>query len=116
MYLNTIPQILYNEVLIFICNSHRYPPEKFPVYALRGAPAAFPVLPNHRQLQRYMEFSEGISRFCDKYINENFPGEKFIGIHLRNGNDWVSKHYTQTCYHESNTRMHFKLIRNLVQY
>ena len=68
---------------------YRYPPDKYPVYALRGAPAAFPVQPQYRELQRYMEFSEGISKVGDNYINETFRGEKYIGIHLRNGDDWV---------------------------
>ncbi len=67
----------------------RYPADKYPVYAMRGAPASFPVQPRDRDLQRYIEFSEGVSRVGDKYIADNFPDKPFIGIHLRNGMDWV---------------------------
>ncbi len=66
----------------------RFPPKQVPVLALRDAPAEFPVLSEHRHLQKYLEFNEGISKFGDKYIQENFPGERFLGLHLRNGHDW----------------------------
>ncbi len=69
--------------------SCRYSADKYPVYAMRGAPASFPVQPRDRDLQRYIEFSEGVSRVGDKYIADNFPNKPFVGIHLRNGMDWV---------------------------
>ena len=58
--------------------------------AMRGAPAGFPILAQHRHLQRYLVFSDKIEDEANKYISENFPNEKFIGIHLRNGPDWVN--------------------------
>ena len=72
---------------------HRYPADKYPVLAMRGAPAAFPIRPSHRDLQRYLVFAEKIDDDANKYIDENFPDKKFIGVHLRNGPDWASTFY-----------------------
>ncbi len=76
----------------------QFTPEVTPVLAITDAPGKFPVLSQDRHLQKYLEFSEGISRFADKYIEENFPGEKFLGLHLRNGRDWwdTCKYYLNT--------------------
>ena len=68
----------------------RYPPSVYPVLAMRGAPASFPVQPEHRQLQRHLVFSRRIEDEAQKYIDRHFAGKKFVGIHLRNGADWVS--------------------------
>ena len=65
-----------------------YPPQKYPVLAFRGAPAAFPVIPQHRHLQRYLKFTKEISSHGDDLINEHFGKAKFVGLHLRNGIDW----------------------------
>ena len=43
----------------------------------------------HRDFQRHLVFSDRVMEDANHYIDENFPGEKFIGIHLRNGADWV---------------------------
>ncbi|KAK3599884.1 hypothetical protein CHS0354_022457 [Potamilus streckersoni] len=66
-----------------------FPPEKYPVLALKGAPAAFPVQEENRDLQRYLQWSDTIKGEAEKYINQNFPNQTFVGIHLRNGLDWV---------------------------
>ena len=66
-----------------------YPPSDYPVIAMRGAPATYPILERHRHLQRHLVFSEHIEEEAQHYIDSNFPGEKFVGIHLRNGIDWV---------------------------
>ncbi|KAK3599883.1 hypothetical protein CHS0354_022457 [Potamilus streckersoni] len=65
-----------------------FPPEKYPVLALKGAPAAFPVQEENRDLQRYLQWSDTIKGEAEKYINQNFPNQTFVGIHLRNGLDW----------------------------
>ena len=57
---------------------------------MRGAPAPYPMIPADRSLQKYLVFSDRIQEEADKYINDNFSGEKFVGLHLRNGVDWVS--------------------------
>jgi len=57
---------------------------------MRGAPASFPVQPEHRELQRHLVFSRRIEDEAQKYIDKHFARKKFVGIHLRNGDDWVS--------------------------
>ena len=66
-----------------------YPPASFPVLALKGAPARFPMNVSHWPLQEFVVFSEEIEKKTDKFI-QGFIGEgkKFVGIHLRNGPDW----------------------------
>ena len=66
----------------------KYPGDKYPVLAFRGAPASFPVQPQHRSLQRHLVFTEEVTGPGDHYIKENFGKEKFVGLHLRNGIDW----------------------------
>jgi len=68
----------------------RYPPSVYPVLAMRGAPASFPMQSEHRHLQRYLTFSRRIDDEAQQYIDKHFPQKKFVGIHLRNGADWVS--------------------------
>ncbi|XP_064626465.1 GDP-fucose protein O-fucosyltransferase 1-like [Lineus longissimus] len=66
----------------------RFPPEKFPVYAFKGAPAHFPVEPRYVQLHKYLRWSDKIMDEAQTYIDKNFKDKKFIGIHLRNAMDW----------------------------
>ncbi|KAK2181134.1 hypothetical protein NP493_409g01017 [Ridgeia piscesae] len=70
--------------------NEEYPGDKYPVIAMRGAPAGFPISPADRQLQRYLVFSDKIENDANSYISKNFPDQKFVGIHLRNGADWVN--------------------------
>jgi peptide-O-fucosyltransferase len=78
---------MYFNLVKFILS--RFPPEKYPVLTFRGAPAAFPVQPKHRELQRYLVFSHRIQEEAYNYIESHFRGQKFVGLHLRNGADWV---------------------------
>ena len=71
----------------------RFPVEKYKVIALRGAPAPYPMLSSNRHLQQYLQVSDFIESEAQKFIDENFANQSFIGIHLRNGADWV-KQYT----------------------
>lgn len=86
-----------------------FPAGEFPVIALRGAPASFPVKARDRDNQRYMVWSDDIIKQVNEFLTETFgnfnsqfiellekslyfhnflDNEKFIGIHLRNGIDW----------------------------
>ena len=72
-----------------LCVDVRYPGDRFPVIALKGAPASFPVREEFVPLHQYLQWSEGLETQALNYITTNFPGETFVGIHLRNGPDWV---------------------------
>lgn len=67
----------------------KYPPAKWPVLAFTGAPASFPVQLENRGLQQYLAWSEEITEKADNFIKSKLPKGAFIGIHLRNGIDWV---------------------------
>ncbi|XP_076462292.1 GDP-fucose protein O-fucosyltransferase 1-like [Babylonia areolata] len=67
-----------------------YPGDMYPVIALKGAPASFPVTEEFVPLQQYLQWSEGLEKQAEDYIQAHFPGETFVGIHLRNGPDWVN--------------------------
>lgn len=67
----------------------RFPPSKHPVLAFRGAPASFPVEEQNRQPHAFLKWSEKINKEVDEYIHNTLPRGPFIGIHLRNGIDWV---------------------------
>ncbi|VEN61443.1 unnamed protein product [Callosobruchus maculatus] len=67
----------------------KYPPDKWPVLAFTGAPASFPIQQKNRILQKYLEWSDDIEEKANKFIKSNMPKGAFIGIHLRNGIDWV---------------------------
>jgi hypothetical protein len=69
----------------------RYPAESYPVLAFVGPPAAFPVAQHNAKLQKYMKWSHNYSTMADDFIQQNIPERPFIGIHLRNGPDFVSK-------------------------
>ena len=82
------------EGLLFSYEAHdawrrHYSAEAFPVIALPGAPAPYPMRRRNWPLQKYVSFSEDIKTQTDKFV-KGFIGEgkKFVGIHLRNGEDW----------------------------
>ena len=56
---------------------------------MRGAPATFPVAEEDVPLQQYLQWSDKIQGEIDGHIKEMFGDEPYVGIHLRNGVDWV---------------------------
>lgn len=66
----------------------KYPPNKWPVLAFSGAPAAFPVQAENRHLHKYLKWTDTYETRADDFIT-SMPKGAFIGIHLRNGIDWV---------------------------
>ena len=73
-----------------VCSYYRYTPEEYPVLAFTGAPARFPVEQHHTSHQKYLQWSDNIVSKVDKFIEENIGTEKYLGIHLRLGSDFVS--------------------------
>lgn len=70
-------------------NDYRLPVDKYPVVALRGAPAPFPMAEENIPLAKYLQWSDNIEEEVGSHIQKLMGNEKFIGIHLRNGVDWV---------------------------
>lgn len=58
--------------------------------AFVGPPAAFPVSQYNVKLQKYVKWSDNYSKMADDFIQQNVPERPFLGIHLRNGPDFVS--------------------------
>ncbi|XP_054721063.1 GDP-fucose protein O-fucosyltransferase 1-like [Uloborus diversus] len=67
----------------------RFPPEEYPVLAFTGAPAPFPVQEENRKLQEYLIWSDLVLKKAKDFIKSMEPKGPFVGIHLRNGMDWV---------------------------
>ena len=69
----------------------KYPASKWPVIAFTGAPASFPVRKNHLHLHQYLyNWNDEINKMADSFIKDNLPDGPFVGVHLRNGVDFVS--------------------------
>lgn len=66
-----------------------YPAETWPVLAFTGAPASFPVQLAHKPLQKCFNWNNNILNKVKTFIKEKLPKGAFVGIHLRNGIDWV---------------------------
>lgn len=56
-----------------------FPPSRYPVLALKGAPAPFPMLAEHRPLQKYMTWSEQILNEVKQHQQKLFNNEPYIG-------------------------------------
>lgn len=54
-----------------------------------GAPASFPVQEENRHLQKHLKWSDMVENAANSFIKKILPKGAFIGVHLRNGLDWV---------------------------
>lgn len=69
--------------------AERYPSDKWPVIAFTGAPASFPIQIENRELHKYLKWSVTIENAARDFIRNSLPKGAFMGIHLRNGIDWI---------------------------
>ncbi len=68
----------------------KYSPSDYPVLAFTGAPGAFPVIKENVRLQEYLKWSDDVeSRAIRFLLNKNKKNEFLIGLHMRNGIDFV---------------------------
>ena len=74
-------------VCLLVC---RFPVSEYPVIALMGAPGSFPVHEKDRWLQKFVQWSVKIEKKAKEFITSMLQNEPFVGIHLRNGIDFVS--------------------------
>lgn len=58
--------------------------------AFVGPPSAFPVEEQNVPLQEYLIWQDDIEKRSKDFIT-SLPKGPFIGIHIRNGADWVSE-------------------------
>ncbi|RVE47762.1 hypothetical protein evm_007517 [Chilo suppressalis] len=80
----------------------KYPADTWPVLAFTGAPASFPVQKENIHLQKYLNWNDDIINKSKQFIKENMRGGGFLGIHLRNGQDWA-----KACQHVNDSPMLF---------
>lgn len=67
----------------------KYPPSEWPMLAFVGAPASFPIQKENVGIHKHLKWSDEIENLATDFINNRIKPGKFIGIHLRNGIDWV---------------------------
>ncbi|KAK0172516.1 hypothetical protein PV328_005824 [Microctonus aethiopoides] len=67
----------------------KYTSVDWPVLAFTGAPASFPVQLENKVLHRCVVWNDEMQNKAKKFIKETLPQGAFVGIHLRNGIDWV---------------------------
>lgn len=67
----------------------QYPALHWPVLAFTGAPASFPVQLENKKLHKYVEWNTDMLNKAIAFIKQKLPRGAFVGIHLRNGIDWV---------------------------
>ncbi|XP_015604105.1 GDP-fucose protein O-fucosyltransferase 1 [Cephus cinctus] len=68
---------------------NKYTAGSWPVLAFTGAPASFPVQFENKKLQRFLDWNDDMHARARNFIKTNLPKGSFVGIHLRNGIDWV---------------------------
>ena len=66
-----------------------YPSSDYPVLAFTGAPASYPVQAENVKLSKYVVYNDEVAAKGERFIKEKLAHGPFIGIHLRNGPDWV---------------------------
>ena len=85
LHYKTLMQFFFLPSLIF-----RFPASEYPVIALMGAPGEFPVREHNWWLQKFVHWSKKIKKKAKEFIKSVLNNEPFVGIHLRNGVDFVS--------------------------
>lgn len=73
-------------LIIMVC---RFPSSEHPVLAMYNVPGSFPSLPGNKFIQKYIKWNSSLLAEADKVKQMLFGGEKYLGIHLRVGEDWV---------------------------
>lgn len=63
------------------------------VLAFTGAPASFPVQQENRDLHKFLVWDNKIISRAINFIRHVLPIGSFVGIHLRNGVDWVIQYF-----------------------
>lgn len=76
-----------------------HPPEKHFVIALRGAPATFPVLPEHKYISEFIAWNEDFQLSADAWIASHLS-LPFLGVHVRAGSDWLNACQGIETFHE----------------
>jgi peptide-O-fucosyltransferase len=56
-----------------------FPSDRYPVIALKGAPASFPMEARYRYLQKYMNWSDTIMDEVRQHQEKLFNNESYIG-------------------------------------
>lgn len=72
------------------------------MWNIAGAPASFPVQNGNQILHKYLTWSDDLVTRSRSFIKKNMSGGGFLGIHLRNGQDWV-----KACQHVHDSSMLF---------
>jgi peptide-O-fucosyltransferase len=68
----------------------KYTSAKWLVLAFTGAPASFPVQLENKRLQKCLTWNNDMINKAKAIIKKILPPGAFVGIHLRNGVDWVN--------------------------
>lgn len=67
----------------------KYPPAEWPVLSFVGAPASFPVQKENVGIHEHLKWSDAVDHSASSFIASRIKPGKFVGVHLRNGVDWV---------------------------
>ena len=68
----------------------RFPIKNNFVMAFTGAPASFPIRQEDVHIQQYLVWSNFIEDKAKDFIKSELSEGPFLGLHMRNGVDWVS--------------------------